>query len=151
MRFVSPSEPEVDVCILSSERLVLSCEISKADAEVCWYRDGMEVEENDNLILEDDGTYRRLKIPCATIDDSAEYVCETADDSITFWVKIEGTFCVEWCVLFPHTHFYLEFNTFPNIRPVYCSPVRYTSYIHLYTAWALKTINMILLIFLLLI
>ncbi|XP_056605844.1 obscurin-like protein 1a [Triplophysa dalaica] len=89
VRFVSPSEPEVDVCILSSERLVLSCEISNADAEVCWYRDGMEVEENDNLILEDDGIYRRLEIPCAAIDDSAEYVCEIADDSVTFWVKIQ--------------------------------------------------------------
>ncbi|KAI2663414.1 Obscurin-like protein 1 [Labeo rohita] len=89
VRIVSPRESEVDVCILSSERLVLSCEISKADAEVCWFCDGMEVEENDNLKLEDDGIYRRLVIPCATIDDSAEYVCETADDSVTFWVKVE--------------------------------------------------------------
>lgn len=115
MRFVSPSEPEVDVCILSSERLVLSCEISNADAEVCWYRDGMEVEENDNLILEDDGIYRRLEIPCATIDDSAEYVCEIADDSVTFWVKIQGTFCVEWSVLFYLTPCYLALNIFPNV------------------------------------
>uniref|UniRef100_A0A671LFM5 Obscurin-like protein 1 n=1 Tax=Sinocyclocheilus anshuiensis TaxID=1608454 RepID=A0A671LFM5_9TELE len=86
---VSPRESEVDVCILSSEKLVLRCEISKADAEVCWFCDGMEIEENDILKLEDEGIYRRLVIPCATIDDSAEYVCETADDSVTFWVKVE--------------------------------------------------------------
>uniref|UniRef100_A0A671M6G0 Obscurin like cytoskeletal adaptor 1a n=1 Tax=Sinocyclocheilus anshuiensis TaxID=1608454 RepID=A0A671M6G0_9TELE len=92
VHIVSPRESEVDVCILSSERLVLSCEISKADAEVCWFCDGMEVVENGNLKLEDDGIYRRLVIPCATIDDSAEYVCETADDSVTLWVKIEGNF-----------------------------------------------------------
>lgn len=89
VRFVSPSESEVEVCIMSSEKLVLNCEISKADAEVCWFCDGMEVDENDNLKLEDDGIYRRLVIPCTTIDDSAEYVCETADDAVTFWVKIE--------------------------------------------------------------
>uniref|UniRef100_A0A8C2A311 Obscurin like cytoskeletal adaptor 1a n=1 Tax=Cyprinus carpio TaxID=7962 RepID=A0A8C2A311_CYPCA len=89
IEFVKTSKSEVDVCILSSEKLVLSCEISKADAEVCWFCDGMEVEENDNLKLEDEGMYRRLVIPCATIDDSAEYVCETADDSVTFWVKVE--------------------------------------------------------------
>nr|XP_055069179.1 obscurin-like protein 1a isoform X2 [Misgurnus anguillicaudatus] len=89
VRIVSPSESEVEVCILSSERLVLSCEISKSEAEVCWYRDGMEVDENENLILVEDGINRRLEIPCATIDDSAEYVCETADDCVTFWVKIE--------------------------------------------------------------
>ncbi|KAF4112061.1 hypothetical protein G5714_006856 [Onychostoma macrolepis] len=91
VRIVSPRESEVDVCILSSEKLVLSCEISKADAEVCWFCDGMEVEETDNLKLEDDGIYHRLVIPYATIDDSAEYVCETADDSVTFWVKVEET------------------------------------------------------------
>uniref|UniRef100_A0A671LA03 Obscurin-like protein 1 n=1 Tax=Sinocyclocheilus anshuiensis TaxID=1608454 RepID=A0A671LA03_9TELE len=88
---VSPRESEVDVCILSSEKLVLRCEISKADAEVCWFCDGMEIEENDILKLEDEGIYRRLVIPCATIDDSAEYVCETADDSVTFWVKETGS------------------------------------------------------------
>lgn len=92
VRIVSPRESEVDVCILSSEKLVLNCEISKADAEVCWFCDGMEVEENDNLKLEDDGIYHRLVIPCATTEDSAEYVCETADDSVTFWVKVEGNF-----------------------------------------------------------
>jgi len=55
VRIVSPSESEVEVCILSSERLVLSCEISNAKAEVCWFCDGIEVDENDNLKLEDDG------------------------------------------------------------------------------------------------
>lgn len=92
VRIVSPSESEAEVCILSSERLVLSCEISNANAKVCWFCDGMEVNENDNLKLEDEGIYHRLVVPCATIDDSAEYVCETTDDSVTFWVKIEGNF-----------------------------------------------------------
>lgn len=90
---------------MSSEKLILSCEISKADAEVCWFCDGMEVDENDNLKLEDDGIYRRLVIPCATIDDSAEYVCETADDAVTFWVKIEGN-----CLLSTITSICIEFN-----------------------------------------
>ncbi|XP_049335820.1 obscurin-like protein 1a isoform X2 [Astyanax mexicanus] len=89
VRIVSPAESEVDVCLLAGERLELSCEISKAEAEVCWYCDGMEVEESEELVLEEDGVHRRLIITRTTIDDSAEYVCETADDSLTFWVKIE--------------------------------------------------------------
>ncbi|XP_036426457.1 obscurin-like protein 1a isoform X2 [Colossoma macropomum] len=89
VRIVSPSKSEVEVLLLASERLVLSCEISKAEADVCWYCDGMEVEESEELILEEDGVHRRLIIPRTTIDDSAEYVCETANDSVTFWVKIE--------------------------------------------------------------
>ncbi|XP_026875960.2 LOW QUALITY PROTEIN: obscurin-like protein 1a [Electrophorus electricus] len=89
VRFVLPSQPEVKVSLLSSETLVLSCQISEAEAQVCWYCDGVEVEESDRLLLEEDGPHRRLIIPSTTIDDSAEYVCETRDDAVTFWVKIE--------------------------------------------------------------
>ncbi|XP_062852863.1 obscurin-like protein 1a [Trichomycterus rosablanca] len=89
VRIISPSESEVEVCILASERLVLSCEISKAEAEVCWYCDGLVVKESDNIILEEDGVYRRLVIPQATTDNSGDYVCETTDDSVIFLVKIE--------------------------------------------------------------
>lgn len=74
-----------------SERMVLSCEISRANASVRWYRNGLEVEENNNLILEVDGVYRRLIIPETTVSDSAEYVCDTVDDSVTFFVNIAGT------------------------------------------------------------
>lgn len=70
--------------------MVLSCEISRPNATVRWYRDGLEVEENSNLILEVDGVYRRLIIPETTVNDSAEYVCDTADDSVTFFVNIAG-------------------------------------------------------------
>lgn len=80
----------MELCQQTSERMVLSCEISRPNATVRWYRDGLEVEENDNLILEVDGVYRRLIIPKTTVKDSAEYVCDTADDSMTFFVNIAG-------------------------------------------------------------
>lgn len=80
----------MELCQQSSERMVLSCEISRPNAVVRWYRDGLEVEENNNLILEVDGVYRRLIIPETTVKDSAEYVCDTADDSMTFFVNIAG-------------------------------------------------------------
>lgn len=69
---------------------MLSCEISRPNAVVRWYRNGLEVEENNNLILEVDGVYRRLIIPKTTVKDSAEYVCDTTDDSMTFFVNIAG-------------------------------------------------------------
>uniref|UniRef100_A0A8C2WK13 Obscurin like cytoskeletal adaptor 1 n=1 Tax=Cyclopterus lumpus TaxID=8103 RepID=A0A8C2WK13_CYCLU len=80
-KFVSPSEPELELTRLASERLQLSCEISQPDAPVRWYRDGLEVEEGQNLILEVDGARRRLVIPITTVDDTGEYVCDTDDDS----------------------------------------------------------------------
>ncbi|XP_053352236.1 obscurin-like protein 1 [Clarias gariepinus] len=85
---VSPSQSQMELCQQMSERMVLSCEISRANASVRWYRNGLEVEENSNLILEVDGVYRRLIIPETTVSDSAEYVCDTNDDSVTFFVNI---------------------------------------------------------------
>lgn len=86
----------MELCQQTSERMVLSCEISRPNAQVRWYRDGLEVEENDNLILEVDGVYRRLIIPETTVKDSAEYVCDTVDDSMTFFVNIAGTRQIKW-------------------------------------------------------
>ncbi|XP_058247681.1 obscurin-like protein 1 isoform X3 [Hemibagrus wyckioides] len=88
VRIVSPSQSQMELCQQMSERMVLSCEISRANASVRWYRNGLEVEENNNLILEVDGVYRRLIIPETTVGDSAEYVCDTVDDSVTFFVNI---------------------------------------------------------------
>uniref|UniRef100_A0A665WLU6 Obscurin like cytoskeletal adaptor 1a n=1 Tax=Echeneis naucrates TaxID=173247 RepID=A0A665WLU6_ECHNA len=86
--FVSPSESEMELTHLASESLVLSCEISRSDAPVQWYRDGLKVEEGPNLILEADGAQRRLVIPMAIVDDTGEYICDTEDDSVAFLVTI---------------------------------------------------------------
>nr|XP_015214694.1 PREDICTED: obscurin-like protein 1 isoform X4 [Lepisosteus oculatus] len=88
VHIVSPSQSPLELNHRTCERLVLSCEVSRPNAIVRWYRDGLEVEENDNLIIETEGVHRRLIIPKTTILDSAEYVCDSVDDSITFLVKI---------------------------------------------------------------
>ncbi|GLD63419.1 obscurin-like protein 1, partial [Lates japonicus] len=88
VRIVSPTEAELELTHLAPERLELSCEISQSDAPVCWYRDGLEVEEGPNLILEVDGAQRRLVIPMTTVDDTGEYICDTEDDSVAFLVTI---------------------------------------------------------------
>ncbi|XP_031147521.1 obscurin-like protein 1a [Sander lucioperca] len=88
VRFISPSESELELTHLASERLELSCEISQADAPVRWYKDSLEVEESPNLILEVDGAQRRLVVPITTVDDTGEYVCDTEDDSVAFLVTI---------------------------------------------------------------
>ncbi|XP_015242830.1 PREDICTED: obscurin-like protein 1 isoform X15 [Cyprinodon variegatus] len=88
VQIISPSQTQMELCQQTSERMVLSCEISRSNAVVRWYRDGLEVEESENLILEVDGVYRRLIIPETTVKDSAEYVCDTGDESVTFFVNI---------------------------------------------------------------
>eukprot|EP00066_Takifugu_rubripes_P003816 XP_003966706.1 PREDICTED: obscurin-like protein 1 [Takifugu rubripes] len=88
VRIISPSESELELTHLASERLELSCEISKGEAPVQWFRDGLEVKEGPNLKLEVNGTQRRLIIPIATVDDMGEYVCDTKDDSVAFLVTV---------------------------------------------------------------
>lgn len=90
MQIVYPSESELELTHLAPERLVLSCEVSKPDAAVRWYRDSLEVDEGPNLILEADGAHRRLVIPVTSVDDTAEYICDTEDDSVAFLVTITG-------------------------------------------------------------
>lgn len=75
---------------LASERLELCCEISREEAPVQWFRDGLEVKEGPNLNLEVNGTQRRLIIPITTVDDTGEYVCDTTDDSVAFLVTVTG-------------------------------------------------------------
>ncbi|XP_008282358.1 obscurin-like protein 1a [Stegastes partitus] len=88
IRIISPSDSELEVTCLASERLELSCEISQADAAVRWFRDSLEVEQGPNLMLEVDGVHHRLVVPLTTVHDAGEYVCDTEDDAVAFLVTI---------------------------------------------------------------
>ncbi|XP_063285408.1 obscurin-like protein 1 isoform X3 [Pelobates fuscus] len=73
---------------LSGERVVLSCEVSRENAAVRWYRDGAEVEKSENIMIESDGRHRRLLISKALMQDSGEYVCDAGDDSVFYNVTV---------------------------------------------------------------
>ncbi|KAK7889618.1 hypothetical protein WMY93_025178 [Mugilogobius chulae] len=88
VRFVFPTDSELEVTHMAAQRLDLCCEVSKPDAPVVWYKDGLEVEEGPNLSLEVGGAKRTLVIPVPTAEDTGEYVCDTEDDSVAFLVTI---------------------------------------------------------------
>ncbi|XP_044525377.1 obscurin-like protein 1 [Gracilinanus agilis] len=81
-------QDEVSVAAVSSERVVLTCELSRAGAPVRWYKDGLEVEENEGLVLESEGPYHRLVLPAAQPQDGGEFVCDAGDDSAFFIVGV---------------------------------------------------------------
>lgn len=74
----------------TSERVVLSCELSCPDVAVCWYKDGKEVVENTGFLLENEGSHHRLVIPAAQKHDTGQYMCDAAGNSIFFNVTITG-------------------------------------------------------------
>ncbi|MEQ2251704.1 hypothetical protein ILYODFUR_013837 [Ilyodon furcidens] len=74
------------------EEVILSCELSRPNGVVGWFKDGQKLQESENIKLKSEGPYRRLKILSSRVEDSGEYVCDTADDSIFFHLNITGKF-----------------------------------------------------------
>ena len=72
------------------EEIILSCELSRPNGVVNWFKDGQKLQESENIKLKVEGPYRRLKILCSGVEDSGEYVCDTADDSIFFHLSLTG-------------------------------------------------------------
>ncbi|XP_075037078.1 obscurin-like protein 1 isoform X4 [Mixophyes fleayi] len=87
VKIVNTSDDVAHKC-LSGERVVLSCQVSRQNAHVCWYKDGMEVEESEGVILESDGKHRRLIIPRAQVQDSGEFTCDARDDCVFYNVVV---------------------------------------------------------------
>ncbi|CAM5146737.1 unnamed protein product, partial [Eretmochelys imbricata] len=89
VRIVSSNEDATHT-YLASERVVLACELSRADGPVQWYKDGVEVEEGDCLLLEREGPHRRLVIPSARPQDTGEFVCDAGGDSVFYNITVTG-------------------------------------------------------------
>ncbi|XP_074857726.1 obscurin-like protein 1 isoform X2 [Carettochelys insculpta] len=87
VRVVSSNEDAAHT-YLASERVVLACELSRADAPVQWYKDGAEVEEGEHLLLEQEGPHHRLVIPSARPQDTGEFVCDAGGDSVFYNVTV---------------------------------------------------------------
>ncbi|XP_036277659.1 obscurin-like protein 1 isoform X1 [Pipistrellus kuhlii] len=87
VRILHPRD-EVTLTAVSLECVVLMCELSREDALVRWYKDGLEVEESEALVLESDGPCRRLVLPAAQPEDGGEFVCDAGDDSAFFTVTV---------------------------------------------------------------
>lgn len=89
MHFVEPRE-HVFVHAITSECVVLSCEVDQEEAPVRWYKDGQEVEESDFVLLEVDGPHRRLVLPAAQPPDGGEFQCVAGEERVYFTVTITG-------------------------------------------------------------
>ncbi|NP_849215.4 obscurin-like protein 1 isoform 1 [Mus musculus] len=87
VRIIYPQD-EVTLHAVSLECVVLTCELSREDAPVRWYKDGLEVEESEALVLQSDGPRRRLVLPAAQPEDGGEFVCDAGDDSAFFTVTV---------------------------------------------------------------
>ncbi|XP_065269726.1 obscurin-like protein 1 [Emys orbicularis] len=88
VRILRPQERSLELQALALQRLELRCELSRADAQVCWFKDGLEVDETENLLVRAEGAQRWLIVPQARAEDAGEYICETRDESVSFDVRV---------------------------------------------------------------
>lgn len=90
VQILHPVERSLEKQVWVLERLELSCEVSVPNAPVRWFKDGLEVDETHNLLLQTEGAERLLVVLQASAEDAGEYICETKDESISFDVTVSG-------------------------------------------------------------
>ncbi|XP_070584632.1 obscurin-like protein 1 isoform X3 [Erythrolamprus reginae] len=88
VQILEPAERSLEKQVQEFDRLDLSCIVSVPDAQVRWFKDGLEVDETHNLLLHAEGAERRLEILRTSAEDAGEYICETKDESVSFDVMV---------------------------------------------------------------
>ncbi|XP_042640119.1 obscurin-like protein 1 isoform X2 [Tyto alba] len=88
VRILHPPQRSLELPVQVPGRVELRCELSVLDAPVRWFKDGLEVDESDNLLLLAEGAWRCLLIPRSSAEDAGEYICETKDEAVSFDIKV---------------------------------------------------------------
>ncbi|XP_059332495.1 obscurin-like protein 1 [Ammospiza nelsoni] len=88
VRILQPPQRSLELLVQAPGCVELRCELSVPDAPVHWFKDGLEVDETDNLQLLVEGAWRCLFIPTSSAEDAGEYICETKDEAVSFDVKV---------------------------------------------------------------
>ncbi|XP_066046190.1 obscurin-like protein 1 [Chamaea fasciata] len=106
VRILQPCRPVPVMTVSPGETVTLFCELSRADAPVCWAKEGVRLEAGGSLVLEEEGAHRRLLIPAAQAEHSGKYTCATANDTVTFTIQVLDPLVriLEKDVLLTHRH-----------------------------------------------
>ena len=91
--------PLKETTVAEDEDAEFTCELSKPDALVKWFKDGVELSANEHVSFETVGTKRTLKIHKSVLDDSAVYQCQIVSSGASSQAQLTVT----------GTHFYLSY------------------------------------------
>jgi len=68
--------PLKESSVTEDEDAEFTCELSKPDAIVKWFANGVELTPSEHVSFESVGTKRTLKIHKSVLDDAATYQCQ---------------------------------------------------------------------------
>ncbi|XP_041965151.1 obscurin isoform X14 [Alosa sapidissima] len=75
------SQPLKDSKCPEKEKVTFECEVSRANADVKWFKNDMELKPGKDIAIRSQGCKRILLIHKCTYEDQGEYLCCTADDN----------------------------------------------------------------------
>lgn len=90
VRITTCCEAERNKSVEVGEPIVLRCEISDPNAQVNWYKDGINLREAAGQDILAEGSIRTLAIQSAMLSHAGIYSCKTTDDAMQFHVDVEG-------------------------------------------------------------
>lgn len=99
VQFLAPEAAPSPLCVAPGEPVVLSCELSRASAQVFWSHNGSPVQQGEGLELRAEGPRRILCIQAADLGHTGVYTCQSGADpgapSLSFNVQVAGEYSVE--------------------------------------------------------
>ena len=78
-----------EVKVTSGDKAVFEIEISKGDAKTRWFKNGAEIEFNDNIQLIVDGKKQRLEMYNVEVVDAGEISCSLGDTQCSGKLEVE--------------------------------------------------------------
>jgi len=83
--------PLKEMNVTEDEDAEFTCELSKPDALVKWFKNGVELTANEHVTFETVGTKRTLKIHKSVLDDAATYQCQIVSSGASSQAELSVT------------------------------------------------------------
>lgn len=90
LTFADVPEKDLFPSVVEKEELVLSCDVSRPDGTVQWYKDGTEIRTNADVTIEAEGNRRKVTVHSAKMSDTGMYTCRAGDNVLIFKVNVRG-------------------------------------------------------------
>lgn len=74
-------------------RALLECQVSRANAEVTWFKRSKEITPSGKYQVISDGLYRQLTIEEVGSSDEDTFICDAGDDKTSCRLFVEGETC----------------------------------------------------------
>ncbi|KAF5903930.1 obscurin isoform X3, partial [Clarias magur] len=88
-KFQKKSSVKETVAVQETENIIITTMVTTENANVSWFRDGVQLKEGDKYEMKKDGLSHILIVKSSEAKDRGTYTCQTAEDKMEFQVQIK--------------------------------------------------------------